>query len=328
MLAWLHWDADDQRVKALGLSWDEVDSRTYEFLAAASKHPSPPYYQLIASLLVRERKSGEAIIALYKAAALDPSDPWIYEGLSQALIFDGQPQQGRANLDASMRVDPGWTDWRHYQAGLAAFGEGRFEDAALALQKIDPRSREPWPKFYGLQVLLSAYGHLGRRAEIAATMKSLRTVLRERNEGEPDWLLTQQYFVFEHEADIERLLAGLGKAGVSELPADVDLRAQDRLTGAAIKSLIFGRELRGRRVAPEVADYRRFMSADGSTSVTIGSWSNTGKSWVQGDFLCNAYPRDLTTCGAVFHNPSGTFDRNDEYFAVYRTNRFAFSIIE
>ena len=70
------------------------------------------------------------------------------------------------------------------------------------------------------------------------------------------------------------------------------------------------------------------MSADGSTSVTIGSWSNTGKSWVQGDFLCNAYPRDLTTCGAVFHNPSGTFDRNDEYFAVYRTNRFAFSIIE
>ena len=72
-------------------------------------------------------------------------------------------------LDASIRVDPGWTDWRYYQAGLAAFGEGRFEDAALVLQKIDPRSREPWPKFYGLQVLLSAYGHLGRSAEIAAT---------------------------------------------------------------------------------------------------------------------------------------------------------------
>ena len=186
----------------------------------------------------------------------------------------------------------------------------------------------PWPKFYGLQVLLSAYGHLGRSAEIAATMENLRTVLRERDEGEPDWLLTQQYFVFEHEADIERLLAGLGKAGVPELPADVDLRSEDRLTGAEIKPLIFGRELRGRRVAPEVADYRRFMSADGSISVTIGSWSNTGKSWVQGDFLCNAYPRDLTTCGAVFRNPSGTFDRNDEYFAVYRTSRIAFSIIE
>ena len=28
MLAWLYWDADDQRVKALGLSWDEVDSKT------------------------------------------------------------------------------------------------------------------------------------------------------------------------------------------------------------------------------------------------------------------------------------------------------------
>ena len=108
-------------------------------------------------------------------------------------------------------------------------------------------SPDPWPKFYGLQVLLSAYGHLGRSAEIAATKENLRTVLRERDEGEPDWLLTQQYFVFKHEADIERLLAGLGKAGVPELPADVDLRAKDRLTGAEIKSLIFGRELRGRR---------------------------------------------------------------------------------
>ncbi len=30
------------------------------------------------NLLVRERKSDEAIAALHKAVALDPSDPWIY----------------------------------------------------------------------------------------------------------------------------------------------------------------------------------------------------------------------------------------------------------
>ena len=300
----------------------------YDFLAAAAKHPSPPYYQLVADLLVRERRSDEAIAVLHKAVALDPSDPWNYEGLSQALIFNGRPKDGRAYLDAAMRVDPGWTDWRHYQAGLAAFGEGRFEDAAVALERIDLRSPNPWPKFYGLHVLLSAYGHLGRSAEIAATKENLKTVLRERDEGEPDWLLTQQYFVFKNEADIERLLAGLGKAGVPELPADVDPRSKDRLTGAEIKSLVFGHELRGRKIAPEVEEYRRIMSADGSISVTIGSWSNTGKSWAQGDFICNAYPKDLTSCGAVFRNPSGTFDRDDEYVAVYRVNRFAFSVVK
>ena len=35
----------------------------YEYLEAAAKHPSPAYYQLVAELLVRERKSDEAIAA-------------------------------------------------------------------------------------------------------------------------------------------------------------------------------------------------------------------------------------------------------------------------
>lgn len=69
----------------------------------------------------------------------------------------------------------------------------------------------PWPKFYGLQVLASAYGRLGRSAAAAATIEKLKTVLRERNEGELNQLLTQRYFVYKNEADIARLLDGLGK---------------------------------------------------------------------------------------------------------------------
>ena len=38
--------------------------------------------------------------------ALDPSDPWTFDGLSQALIFNGRPKEGRAYLDAAMRLDP------------------------------------------------------------------------------------------------------------------------------------------------------------------------------------------------------------------------------
>ena len=152
-LAWLYWNADDQRVTALGLSRDELDDKLRESLDAAAKHPSPTYYQINADLLVRERKSDEAIAILQKAVAMDPSHPWTYEGLSQALIFNGRPKDARAYLDAAMRVDPGWTDWRHYQAGLADFGQGRFEEAVASLEKIDFGSPEPWPKFYGLHVL-------------------------------------------------------------------------------------------------------------------------------------------------------------------------------
>ena len=325
-LAWVYWNVDEPR--ALGLSWEEVEAKLYESLEAAAKHPSPSYYQIAAELLIRERKSDEAIALLHKAVPLDPSNFWTYEGLSQAHTFNGRPKEGRAYLDAAMRVDPGWNDWRHYQAGLAAFGGGRFEEAAASLEKIDPRSHQPWPKFYGLQVLISAYGHLGRGAEIAAAKANFKTVLSERDEGEHDWLLTQEYFVFKNEVDIERLLEGLSKAGVPELPPDFDPKGMTRLTGPEIRSLIFGHELHGRRIAPEVEEYRRVTVTNGFTSVTIGSRSRHGASWTQAGVLCAAYPKYLTDCGAVFRNPAGSFEHNNEYLSIFRGARYEFSVVK
>jgi len=327
-LAYAYWDADDQRAAAMGLTGYTAYDKVFESLEAAAKHPSPFYYQLIADLLVREHRSDEAVAVLLKAVALDPSDPWNYAGLSQALNFNGRPKEARDHLDAAMRVDPGWTDWRHYQAGLADFGQDRFEEAIGSLEKIDFQSPDPWPKFYGLQVLLSAYGHLGRDEQVAAYREKVTKVLADRNDGEPSQLLTQKYFVFKNEADIERLLGGLSKAGLPELPATVDLDPKDRLTGAEIKSLAFGHELRGRNTAPDIEPYRRVATADGSITVTIGSHTRTGRTWVQGNFLCNAYPKTLTTCGAVFRNPSGTREQENEYRSIYPSNRIEFSVVK
>ncbi len=327
-LAWAYWNVDEERLKALGLSWDELNAKLYESLEAAAKHPSPSYYQIAAELLVRERKSDEAIALLNKAVPLDPSNFWTYEGLSQAHIFDGDPKEGRAYLDAAMRVDPGWNDWRHYQAGLAAFDEGRFEEAAAILERINLSSHEPWPKFYGLQLLLSAYGHLGLSDKIATAKAQFKAVSMEKGEGEHDLLLTQKYFVFKNEADIDRLLEGLRKAGVPELPSDFDPKGKTRLTGPEIKSLIFGHELRGRRIAPEVEEYRRVTATNGSINVTIGSRNRQGMSWTQTGFLCVAYPKYLTDCGAIFRNPTGSFEDNNEYLFILRGGSFEFSVFE
>ncbi len=227
-----------------------------------------------------------------------------------------------------MRVDPGWGDWRYYQAGLAAFGESRFEDAAALLEKIDLDAPNPWPRFYGLQVLVSAYGHLGRSTEIAVAKEGFEEVLRERDEGEFTRLIAQQFFVFKNEGDIARLLEGLAKAGVPELPSGFDPDSKDRLTGPEIKSLLFGHELRGRRIAPEMADYKGSISVDGSFSSTVGSSASTGTIWIQADVRCAASPRNLTTCGALFRNPSGTFEQKNEYLAVQRHSRFEFSVVD
>jgi adenylate cyclase len=332
-LAWAYWDADDQRAAALGLSSYATYDKVFESLEVAAKHPSPAYYQLIASLLVREHRSDEAVAALLKAVALDPSDPWNYSELSNALNFNGRPKDARDYLDAAMRVDPGWTDLRYYQAGLADFGQDRFEEAIGSLEKIDFQSPDPWPKFYGLQVLLSAYGHLGRNEQVAAYREKVTKVLADRNDGEPSQLVTQKYFVFKNEADIERLLGGLSKAGLPELPAGVDLDPKNRLTGAEIKSLTFGHELRGRELrghntATGIEPYKRIASVDGSIGVTIGSGTREGTSWVQGNFLCNAFPKTMTNCGGVFRNPSGTREQENEYLTIYRLSSIEFSVVK
>jgi len=331
-LAWVYWNMDESRRKALGMSWEESDAKLYEFLGKAANNPSPTYYHIAAQLLTREHKSDEAIAGLQEAVALDPSDSWTFDALSQALIFNGRPKEGRAYLDAAMRLDPaglsGVADWRRYLAGLAAFGEDRFEDAIQSLEKIDLRSPDPWTKFYALQVLLSAYGHLGRGAELEAAKAEFKTVLTERDEADYDRLHVQFYFVFKNEADIVRLLDGLTKAGIPELPADIDLTSKDRLTGAEIQSLVFGHELRGRRTRPDVAEYRRTTAIDGSTTFTLGSQTLQGMSWTQAGALCTAYPKYLTECGAIFRNPAGTREQSNEYQFIFHWPRSTFSIVK
>src|SRR5262249_20721675 len=128
---------------------------------------------------------------------------------------------------------------------------------------------------------------------------------RADGNGQADYdrLRVQYYFVFKNEADIVRLLDGLSKAGMPELPPGIDPKSTDRLTAAEMQSLVFGHELRGRRTAPEVAEYRRITAIDGSTTVMIGSQTFQGTSWTQAGALCGAYPKILTGCGVIFRDP-------------------------
>ena len=276
---------------------------------------------------MREHRSDEAIVLLRKAIALDPSDSWTYEGLSQALIFNGKPVEGRAFLDMALRVDPGWSEWRYYQAGLAAFGDGRYEEAVAALGKIDPASSNPWPKFYGLHVKVAALAHLGRTAEASEALDGLSAVFQERQEGQPNLLTAQRYFIYKRPEDMARLLGGLRKAGVPDLPVGLAAANAQRLTGSEIVALVFGHELKGRRRLPETASYHAMIAADGAITKTIGGAVFTGHAWVQGDHLCTAYPRVLASCGALFRNPDGTPEAMNEFTMLFPLNsRYEFSV--
>ena len=332
-LAWAYWEADTTRAVVMGLSIDAAYGKVFETLKLASRHPSPAYYQLVAELMVREHNSDEAITVLLKSVALDPSDPWNYLRLANALNFNGRPKEALSYLDAAARVDPNsWRDWRLYQTGLAEFTQEKFEDAVRSIEKIDFELPDPWAKFYGLQVLVSAYAHLGRTEQAASAFKRLKKVraLRYLDFGESNQLVTLNYMVFKNTADMERLLAGLSRAGVPDLPAiwSAGLHAQDRLTGVEIKSVIFGHQTQGRLIFGEFLPIKRTTSTDGAVHETVGTKTREGTSWLQGNFLCSAFAEELTSCGAIYRNVFRTPGRDDEYTAVYRWGLSEFSVVK
>ena len=50
--------------------------------------------------------------------------------------------------------------------------------------------------------------------------------------------------------------------------------------------------------------------------------SDTGKSWIDGDLICDQYQNrcwGLENCGTVFRNPGGTYEGKDEYFICWDT---------
>ncbi|TIM14043.1 MAG: hypothetical protein E5Y67_14615 [Mesorhizobium sp.] len=90
----------------MGLGEDEALLRSNAYLDQAAKHPSPTYYQLLADRLVWEQKSDEAIAAVQRAIALDPSDQYGYHEMSFVLTLNGRAADGLGYVEAAARVAP------------------------------------------------------------------------------------------------------------------------------------------------------------------------------------------------------------------------------
>ncbi|CAN7281921.1 guanylate cyclase [Phyllobacterium sp. LjRoot231] len=333
-LAWIYREAQwtKSRSNELGLTPDEARSKAEAYFEEAGRHPSPTYYPILAARLIMQQRSDEAIAASERAIALDSSDPAGYEAMSTALIFNGRAADGLGYLNGAMRVDPGWSRWRQFVVGMAYFSMDRFEEAAVTLEKIGPQSKETtywdfWATYNGLKLIISTYGHLGRIADAVTAGERIKPYLAKADERENTGLLAATEFPFKNYADLERVLVGLRKAGVPELPFGFDPNSKDRLGGAAIKTLLFGHEIQGRNLDTDEA-YRRVTAESGTTVATVGEWSDTGSSQIEGDTLCFYYPSRWRFCAAVFRNPGGNFDQKNEYLLFHQWNRFEFSVVK
>jgi TolB-like protein/class 3 adenylate cyclase len=332
-IAWVYWNATGQEFveKAMRLSEDEVYAKANFYLEQAAKHPSPTYYQIRADRLIYKHKSDDAVAAAERAIALDSSDASAYYEMGMALVFNGRPSDTLNFLDATQRVDPswGWTPWRRFLAGLAYYSLERYEDAATILEGLEPYSKSSsstfWANYQGRWLLMATYGQLGRNDKAAGVEKEVKTYMANTGHREMTGLLALENLPFKNYADFARVLSGLRKVGVPDMPFGFDARAEDRLTGAEIAALLFGHENEGHQIESGDPSSGKVLM-DGTFYAHVGSWRAIGESWIEGDALCFNFPDSYRGCGAFFRNPGGTFEKRNEYLMVRQWVRFEFSI--
>ena len=151
--------------------------------------------------------------------------------------------------------------------------------------------------------------------------------MADAGDGEFTGIHMMSELPFRNFADMERLLEGLRKAGVPELPKGVDPKSKDRLTGAEIKALIFGHLIEGRERETGNA-YRRQTAMDGTADMTVGTEASRLVTTVEGDFFCSWSQPNGRGCGAMFRNPGGTLEKRNEYLSFRPWDSFEFSVVK
>ncbi|MGV7224989.1 MAG: hypothetical protein ACQ9MH_26175 [Nitrospinales bacterium] len=130
---------------------------------------------------------------------------------------------------------------------------------------------------------------------------------------------------------LERFAEGYVKAGLpGELSGFYKISVENQLTGEEIKELFFGRKVTGF----ELASGKKWWierSKSGEATIRDGDDSDTGKSWIEEDMLCDQWNNlyeSLKDCWVVYRNPEGTSENSDEYLGAPGYGIYPFSMVE
>src|SRR5262249_28079748 len=154
-----------------------------------------------------------------------------------------------------------------------------------------------------------------------------RLASEDRNYG-ATVLLAKTRFPFRNVADLDRLLDGLRKAGLPELPLGYDWDSKDRLTGDEIKALLFGHQTLGKQLKTGQS-YSRTTTLDGTATILVGDHPpDQGISHMEGDTICTSTQAIPRYCSAIFRNPGGSFEAKNEYVFINPWNHLEFSVVK
>jgi hypothetical protein len=208
------------------------------------------------------------------------------------------------------------------------FGEvasGRWEDALPFMEKaLEFSIIGDLPK----STLSINYAQVGR-------IEEARAMLDDRIKKWPDSMKNVRWFMTNFTQKdlqvLERIAESLSKAGMPGDPSKFyKISAENRLTENEIRKLFFGRKVVGSYMITG-KQWSIERSKDGKATVRDGKESDTGKSWIEEDMLCdqwNSLYESLRDCWVVFRNPEGTSENSDEYLGAPGYGIYPFSLVE
>ncbi|MEE8297432.1 MAG: tetratricopeptide repeat protein, partial [Hyphomicrobium sp.] len=190
--------------------------RAEQFLAKAMQNPTPLAHQVASAMLLHMQQHEDAIVEAQRAIALDPNDADSYIALAGALSLAGRADEALGWVERAMRLNPHYPPFYLYQLGMAQFGMGEVDRAAVSLERataLNPDDR------WSYRLLLATYGLLGRREDAARAVQAIK----ERDERgwlhafDPLTISTSAFWLpFKEPTDAQRLAQGLRNAGIPD----------------------------------------------------------------------------------------------------------------
>jgi len=194
---------------ALG-GWAEADGETLqqayklaERAVALGRLDFEAYAQLgMASLYCRD--FNRCLASYDKAFELNPNSADLLAEMADALVHVGRTAEGVEKIAQAKRLNPICPDWYDWVLGIAAFHDGRYDDALAALQNVHDRSN------FLRSDLVAIYVRLGR-------MEEAKSVAAEMLKRQPDYrLATERLRPFKDLKVLQRFIADLQEAGLKE----------------------------------------------------------------------------------------------------------------
>jgi adenylate cyclase len=295
-------------------------------LDLSMQNPTFDSYRLASFMATFRRRFDDVILFADKSLLMAPNEFSANLTMGLALNWLGRGEEALAYIDKAIQLDPRFLDVKLAFKGQAYFVLGEYEKAVESIQRCITLNPELGP--YAVYAAAS-FVFLDRIEEAENAWKIFVESLQKPIV--PTTELLYYLFPFEDTKIFDHLVDGLVKAGFDGDPSDYHkVKKENRLSGQAIRELLSGKTTLGLIIGFEMSTHR---SDTGKLELSIPMFgiSDMGKSWIEGDMVCNQFDNmydGVKHCLDVYSNPEGNYSDRNQYIFISDAMIFPFSIKE